>query len=122
MQYEFKYILNNLESYSLERLNDTTYMDKSCYQIVIRLENMMTMPGFATRLEESEGSILKTLYLIDKRTYYPIRMRGENYSINSPEQKFEGFDMAEQQKQEGNNKSLDPFGLPSFKKGQEETK
>lgn len=88
MQYEFRYILNNLNSYSVERLNDTTYMNKSCFQIVIRLENKMTMPGFATRLEDSEGSISKTLYLIDKRTYYPIRMKGENYSIENPEERI----------------------------------
>lgn len=88
MQYEFRYILNNLDSYSVERLNDTTYMNKSCFQIVIRLENKMTMPGFATRLEDSEGSISKTLYFIDKQTYYPIRMKGENYSIENPEEKI----------------------------------
>ena len=87
MQYEFKYILNNMDSYSVERLNDTTYMNKSCFQIVILLENKMTMPGFATRLEDSGGSISRTLYLIDKKTYYPLRMKGENYSIESPEEK-----------------------------------
>ena len=88
MQYEFRYILKNMNSYSVERLNDTTYMNKSCFQIAIQLENKMTMPGFATRLEDSEGSISKTLYLIDKQTYYPLRMKGENYSIENPEEKY----------------------------------
>jgi hypothetical protein len=88
MQYEFKHILKNMSSYTIERLADTTYMNKYCFQILIRLEDKMTMPGFATKLEKSEGSISKTLYLIDKNTYYPIRMKGEYYSIKSPEQKF----------------------------------
>ena len=87
MQYEFKYILDNADSYSIERLNDTTIDDKDCYQIIVRLENKMTMPGFATELEDNEGSISITLYFIDKNTYYPIRIKGENYSIDNPEQK-----------------------------------
>jgi hypothetical protein len=48
----------------------------------------MTMPGFATKLEEDKGSVSKTLYFIDKETYYPIRMIGENYSVENPEQKI----------------------------------
>ncbi len=87
MQYEFKYILDNADSYSIERLNDTIIDSKDCYQIIVRLENKMTMPGFATELENNEGSISKTLYFIDKNTYYPIRIKGENYSIDNPEQK-----------------------------------
>lgn len=87
MQYEFKYILDNMDSYSLERLNDTIIDSKECYQISVKLENKMTMPGFATKLEDNEGSISKTLYFIDKQTYYPIRIKGENYSIENPEQK-----------------------------------
>ena len=47
----------------------------------------MTMPGFATMLEDSEGSVSRTLYFIDKETYYPIRIHGENYSTDNPEQK-----------------------------------
>ena len=46
------------------------------------------MPGFASYLEDSEGSISKALYLIDKQTCYPIRMIGENYSEENPDQKF----------------------------------
>ena len=88
MQYEFKHILDNTESYSIERLNDTVIESKYCYQIVVRLENKMTMPGFATKLEENEGSVSKTLYFINKQTYYPIKMKGERYSLESPEQKF----------------------------------
>ena len=38
----------------------------------------MTMPGFATKLEENEGSISKTLYFIDKETFYPIKTKGES--------------------------------------------
>ncbi len=48
----------------------------------------MTMPGFAARLEDNEGGISRTLFLIDKQTYYPIRMRGENYDRENPEQKY----------------------------------
>jgi len=88
MQYEFKHILDNTESYSIERLNDTVIESKYCYQIVVRLENKMTMPGFATKLEENEGSVSKTLYFINKQTYYPIKMKGESYSLENPEQKF----------------------------------
>lgn len=87
MQYEFKYILDNINSYSIERMIDTIIDSKDCYQIIVRLENKMTMPGFATELENNEGSISKTLYFIDKETYYPVRMKTESYSTNNPEQK-----------------------------------
>lgn len=88
MQYSFRFVLDNLDSYKIERLHDTVFMDKNCFQIVIRLDDKMTMPGFATKLEDSEGDVSETLFIIDKKTYYPIRMLGENYSINNPEQKF----------------------------------
>ena len=45
------------------------------------------MPGFATELEDDEGSISETLYFIDKEMYYPRRIKGESYSIDKPEQK-----------------------------------
>jgi hypothetical protein len=88
MQYEFKYMLDNPNSYSIEKLNDTIIDGRDCYQIMVRLENKMTLPGFATELENNEGHISKTLYFIDKKTYYPIRIRGESYAINNPEQKM----------------------------------
>ncbi len=88
MQYEFRYMLDNTDSYSIERLNDTINNGKDCYQIIVSLENKMTMPGFATELENNEGSISKTNYFIDKETYYPIRMKSERYSIENTEQKI----------------------------------
>jgi len=88
MQYEFKYILNNTDSYSMERLNDISIDSRDCYQIRVRLDNKMTMPGFATKLENNEGSISKNLYFIDKETYYPIKIKAESYSTNNPEQKM----------------------------------
>ena len=87
MQYEFKYILDNTDSYLIERLNDTIIDSKDCYQIIVRLENKMTMPGFATELENIEGSISENLYFIGKETCYPIRIKGENYSKDNLEQK-----------------------------------
>lgn len=88
MQYEFKHILDNIDSYSIERLNDTIIEGNNCFQIIIHLENKMTMPGFATKLEENEGSISKTLYFIDKDTFYPIKIKGESYSIDNPNKKM----------------------------------
>ena len=88
MQYEFKYILDNMDSYSIMHLNDTIIDGKDNYQIIVRLENKMTMPGFATKLENDEGSISETLYVIAKKTYYPKRIKGLSYSINNPEQKI----------------------------------
>ena len=87
MQYEFNFILNNKEFYSIERLNDIIFDGKNCYQITVRLQDKMTMPGFATELEDDEGSISETLYFIDKEMYYPRRIKGESYSIDKPEQK-----------------------------------
>jgi hypothetical protein len=87
MQYEFKYILNNTNSYSLKRLNDTLIDNRDCYQITVTLENKMTMPGFATELKDSKGRIFKTLYFIDKETCYPTGMKGESYSTDNPKQK-----------------------------------
>ena len=88
MQYEFKNILANSDSYSIDRLNDTVINNQSCFQIFIGLEDKVSMPGFATRLEAKEGIISKTYYFIDKRTYYPLRMKGISYSIDNPEQKM----------------------------------
>jgi len=87
MQYELKYILDNTDSYSIERLNDTIIDSKDCYQIKVTLENKITMPGFATELENNVGSISKNLYFIDKEKHYPIRIKGENYSKDNLEQK-----------------------------------
>jgi hypothetical protein len=88
MQFEFKFMQDNADSYSIERLNDTIINSKNCYQIIVVLENKMTMPGFAIKLEDNEGSISKTVYYIDNKTNYPIRMKGEFYSTDNPEQKM----------------------------------
>lgn len=87
MQFEFKYMLNHSNSYSIERLNDTIVENKNCYQILVILKDKMTMPGFATKLEDDKGSISKTTYFIDKETNYPIKMKGEFYSTDHLEQK-----------------------------------
>ncbi|TJY36200.1 hypothetical protein [Pontimicrobium aquaticum] len=87
-QFEFKFMLNNMDSYSTKRLNDTIIDNKNCYQVLIVLEDKMTMPGFATKLEDDKGSISKSIYYIDKQTNYPIRMKEEFYSTNNPEQKM----------------------------------
>ena len=87
MQYEFRYILEHLDNYSLERLNDTLLQDKLCFRLFVKLEEKTSMPGFATRLEDSEGNISETLYVIEKETYYPIRMTVVSYFSDSPEQK-----------------------------------
>ena len=88
MQYSFKHMLENIDLYKIERLNDTILMNKHCFQIEIQLEDKITMPGFATKLENNEGSVSRTLYIIDKQNYYPIRMKAENYSTSNPENKF----------------------------------
>ena len=88
MQYEFKFILKNLDSYSIYRLNDTIVDKKNCYQIKVSLEDKMTMPSFNIRLENNKGNVSETLYFIDKETYYPIKMKGESYSTDNPKQKY----------------------------------
>ena len=88
MQFEFKFMQDNADSYSIERLNDTIINSKNCYQIIVVPENKMTMPGFAIKLEDNEGIISKTVYFIDKKTNYPIRLKGEFYSTDNPEQKM----------------------------------
>lgn len=88
MQFSFKQMLNNQDSYNIVRLNDTIFMNKTCFQIEISLSDKTTMPGFATKLENSEGSTSRTLFIIDQENYYPLRMFAENYSKTNPEQKF----------------------------------
>jgi hypothetical protein len=88
MQHEFKYILKNLDSYSIGRLNDTIVDAKNCFQVQVSLEDKMTRPGFGIRLEDEKGNVSKTLYFIDKETNYPIRMIGESYSTDNPEKKI----------------------------------
>ena len=46
------------------------------------------MPGFAIKLEHDEGSISKSLYFIDKETYYPKRIKGVSYSTDNPDKKM----------------------------------
>ena len=87
MQYEFKHILDNRDLYTIERLNDTIIDHRDSYQVLVQLDNKMTMPGFATELKDDKGSISKTLYFIDKEKFYPNRIKGESYSIDNPEQK-----------------------------------
>lgn len=88
MQRRFSFVLENLDSYRVERLNDTIIDNKFCYQIRMLLENKMTMPGFKQKLEDQKGSVSETLYFIDKETYYPLRMRGINYSVANPKKKI----------------------------------
>jgi len=88
MQFEFKYILKNLDSYSISRLNDTIIDEKNCFQIQVSLKDKMTMPSFSIKLEDEKGNISRTRYYIDKKTFYPIKMRGESYSTDNPKQKF----------------------------------
>jgi len=88
MQYEFKYFLKNLDSYTIDRLSDTIINEKNCFQIRVGLENKISMPSFGARLEDKQGNDSETLYFIDKETYYPIRMRGESYSKDHPNQRF----------------------------------
>jgi hypothetical protein len=86
LRYEFSYILNNADYYSVERLNDTVFDDKICYQVEVKFENMISLPGFAVELQTSKGSISKTLYVIEKETNFPVRMKAENYSAGQPGQ------------------------------------
>lgn len=84
MQYEFKYILNNLDSYTIDRLNDTIVDEKICYQIQVNLVDKITMPGFSTRLEDEKGQVSKTRYYIDNEKFYPVKIRGESYTMANP--------------------------------------
>ena len=88
MQHEFKYMLGHSASYSAVRLDDTIVLGNQCFQILVKLEGKTTMPGFLIKLEESDGSISETLLVIDKKTYYPIKMRGVSYMSDHPGQKI----------------------------------
>ena len=87
MQYEFKHILNNPNDYYIDRLNDTIIDNKNCYQLLIVLEDKTTMPGFATELVENEGQIIRTVYFIEKDTFFPRQMKREFYSSENPNEK-----------------------------------
>lgn len=87
MQYTFKYMLENQDLCKIIRLNDTVFMDKDCYQVVIRYEDKITMPGFQTKFENSEGMISTSFYFIDKETFYPVKMYSEFYSKNNPDER-----------------------------------
>ena len=88
MQYMFKHVLDNKEHYQTQRLNDTIVQAINCFQINISIENKASMPGFATKLEDSEGSVFTTLLFIDKLTYYPIKIVTNSFSTDNPEQKY----------------------------------
>jgi hypothetical protein len=88
MQHEFKYILDNSDSYTIDRLNDTSMDSKHCYQILIKLENKTTMPGFFINMEDMQGHISETIYYIDKKTNYLIGMKNEFYSVENQKEKI----------------------------------
>ena len=88
MQFEFRYMLDHADSYLFERLNDTLLHGKPCFQVLVRLEGLSSMPGFAARLEADPGSISEARYLIAKGTYYPLGMKGLSYSSDKPEEKI----------------------------------
>ena len=88
MQFEFKHMLKHSNSYTIERLNDTIVGNMNCNQVLVILKDKMTMPGFATKLENDKGSISKITYFIDKETNYPIKMKGEFYSNDNLEHKI----------------------------------
>ncbi len=86
MQYMFRYILKNEKYYEIKRLNDTIFHHTDCFQILILLENKESMPGYAYKLHDKEGSCSMTKIFIDKANYYPVRMIMENFSKDKPEQ------------------------------------
>jgi hypothetical protein len=88
MQYEFKYILKNSDAYNLKRLDDTILNGQNCYQLLLELKDKITMPNFGVQLRDMEGQVSKTVYYIDKTSFYPIRIKGENYNIENPGQKI----------------------------------
>lgn len=88
MQYEFEYILNNIDHFIVEKLGDTLMDGRSYYQIRVKLENHTTMPGFAVNLVESAGSVSSATYTIDKNTYYPVMINSEFWSAELPESKI----------------------------------
>lgn len=89
MQFTCNQILQNIDSYSVVKLNDTIVNNTACYQIKIRTENKGSLlPGFKNKLIDMDGNVAITLLNIDKSNYYPIRVKMENYQINNPEAKF----------------------------------
>jgi hypothetical protein len=88
MQYTLKHVLENKEYYKLEKLNDTVIQGTDCFQVKILLENKETMPGFATKLIDSEGSVSTTFLYIAKSNYFIIGVRFESYSTDNPEKLY----------------------------------
>jgi hypothetical protein len=87
MQHEFKYMLDQSESYEMVRLKDTIIRGNPCFQLLVKLDGKTSMPGFLIRLEVLEGNISETLFVIDKRTNYPVRMKGTSYMSDQAERK-----------------------------------
>lgn len=87
MQYEMKLMLKKDSPYQVLRLSDTVIQTKPCYRIGVKLENMSTRPGFATKPEHDQGSVSKSIYFIDKRSNYPVRIRSEFFNTKNADQK-----------------------------------
>lgn len=85
MQYELKYMLSNIDEYTLSRLSDTVISGNSCYQVQWKLEGKSSMPGFLTKLERYDGWNSATTLIIDKATFYPCRLISKGYMIDRPE-------------------------------------
>ena len=86
MQYELKYMLENVDEYILSRLSDTVISGSPYYQIHWKLEGKSSMPGFLIKLEKYEGWMSETTLFIDKGTSYPYRMKAMGYMADKPEQ------------------------------------
>ncbi len=88
MQHALRYMLDHMDSYNLNRINDTIFLNKLCFQISVLLENMTSAPGFATKLVDAPGAVSRTVYIIDRQTYYPLGMKAVNHDLSNPDQRF----------------------------------
>ena len=88
MQYMFSSILKNKNIYKIKRLDDVVINNIDCFHIMIRLEDKESMPGYSYNPVDKEGSVSITEIFIDKKNYFPIRMRMENYTKANPGQIF----------------------------------
>lgn len=80
------YYIQDMARTNPRNINDTIIDNLNCYQIAVRLENKITMPGFLAHLEDIEGIVSETSYFINMQTYYPVRMKGESFSADNPGQ------------------------------------
>ena len=88
MQAMLNFTIKNQNEYKIELLNDTLIEMDECFCVRTTLENKTTIPGYNSNFTENTGYVETSYFYINKRNYYPIKIRLEIHRNDKPEEVF----------------------------------